>query len=536
VDSDGDLDVLSASLYDTKIAWYENDPNQNFTAHTITTDAVGVQMVFAADVDGDGDMDVLSAFSNTIAWYENDPNRNFTAHTITTAIYGAESVFAADVDGDGDMDVLSASYWDNMIAWYKNDGREKFTANSITTEAYGAYSVFAADMDSDGDMDVLSASYRDYTIAWYANDGSENFTAHTITTEAYGVVSVFAADIDGDGDMDVLSASEFVGTAWYKNDGSENFTAHTIDEGSSRSVLAADVDGDGDMDVLSTSSPADIAWYENDGSENFRAHANFPYANGVNSVFAADVDGDGDLDVLSASHGDNMIAWYENLAVDFGDAPAPYHTMHGEDGARHTATGPRLGDNRDFESDGTHSVTADADDTTGTDDEDGVSFALIRAGQLGASVTVNVQNDPNAKLDAWIDFNGDGDWDDPLEQIADNVSVADGNNVIIFDVPGWATEGQTYSRFRLSTAGDLAPDGAAADGEVEDYFVTIAPYCVVDFEDLDYFVNQWLVSGDVEANFDWDDNPVPDNRVDLYDFSYLTFYWMMWCPEGWPWE
>jgi hypothetical protein len=301
-------------------------------------------------------------------------------------------------------------------------------------------------------------------------------------------------------------------------------------------VFAGDVDGDGDMDVLSTSSPGVIVWYENDGSQNFSVHVVFRYADNANSVFAGDVDGDCDLDVLSASGGDNTIAWYENLAVDFGDAPVPYPTMLSEDGARHTATGPMLGVYRDVESDGIHSAQADADDTTGKGDEDGVSFGLIRAGQLGASVTVNVYNDPNAKLDAWIDFNGDGDWKDPLEQIADNVSIARGANIIIFDVPSWATEGQTYARFRLSTAGDLAPDGAAADGEVEDYFVTIAPYCVVDFEDLDYFVNQWLVNGDVEANFDWVDNPVPDNRVDLYDFSYLTFYWMMWCPEDWPWE
>jgi hypothetical protein len=233
-----------------------------------------------------------------------------------------------------------------------------------------------------------------------------------------------------------------------------------------------------------------------------------------------------------------MIAWYENLAVDFGDAPAPYPTLLSEDGARHTATGPVLGAARDIESDGTHSAQADADDTTGTDDEDGVSLGLIRAGQLGAGVAVNVFNcnEPNAKLDAWIDFNGDGDWKDPLEQIADNVSIARGANIIIFDVPSWATEGQTYARFRLSTAGDLAPDGAAADGEVEDYFVTIAPYCVVNYWDLDYFVDQWLVGGDAEANFDWDDNPVPDNRVDFYDFNYLASYWMTWCPEGWPWE
>ena len=69
------------------------------------------QSVFAADVDGDGDMDVLSAsfVDDKIAWYENDGSESFTAHTITTDADGARSVFAADVDGDGDIDVLSAS-------------------------------------------------------------------------------------------------------------------------------------------------------------------------------------------------------------------------------------------------------------------------------------------------------------------------------------------------------------------------------------------------------------------------------------------
>ena len=53
------------------------------------------------------------------------------------------------------------------------------------------------------------------------------------------------------------------------------------------------------------------------------------------------------------------------------------------------------------------------------DDEDGVTFGTIRVGQLGASVVVNVQNAPGtAKLDAWIDFNGDGCWGGPFERIA----------------------------------------------------------------------------------------------------------------------
>jgi hypothetical protein len=69
--------------------------------------------VFAADVDADGDLDVLSASrdDDKIAWYENtDGVGGFgTQRVISTAADGTHSVFAADLDGDGDPDVLSAS-------------------------------------------------------------------------------------------------------------------------------------------------------------------------------------------------------------------------------------------------------------------------------------------------------------------------------------------------------------------------------------------------------------------------------------------
>ncbi|MCH7752292.1 MAG: hypothetical protein IH898_09085, partial [Planctomycetes bacterium] len=101
------------------------------------------------------------------------------------------------------------------------------------------------------------------------------------------------------------------------------------------------------------------------------------------------------------------------LASDFGDAPLPYPTTLAEGGAEHVITvgAPKLGATVDAESDGTHSASADADDTTGAtpDDEDGVTFGTMMVGALGATLTVNVQG-AVGKLDAWIDFNGDGSW------------------------------------------------------------------------------------------------------------------------------
>ena len=90
---------------------------------TITTSAERAHGVYAIDLDGDGDADVLSAsvYDNKIAWYENQGGGVFGGQqVITTSADGATSVYATDLDGDGDADVLSASWNDDKIAWYEN--------------------------------------------------------------------------------------------------------------------------------------------------------------------------------------------------------------------------------------------------------------------------------------------------------------------------------------------------------------------------------------------------------------------------------
>src|SRR5690606_20612285 len=97
--------------------------------HTISTEANGVGSVHSVDLDGDGDLDVLSASrdDDKIAWYENQGEGLFgDQQVISTQADDARFVYTADLDGDGDMDVLSASYDDDKIAWYENLGEGFF--------------------------------------------------------------------------------------------------------------------------------------------------------------------------------------------------------------------------------------------------------------------------------------------------------------------------------------------------------------------------------------------------------------------------
>lgn len=162
------------------------------------------------------------------------------------------------------------------------------------------------------------------------------------------------------------------------------------------------------------------------------------------------------------------------IEADFGDAPdLGYPTLLNVNGARHTvAPGIHLGALIDFEMDGLPSSAADGDDTANAADEDGVLFSRWLAGQPAG---VQVIASTNGFLSAWVDFNANGTWSEPGEQVLASTSVAPGTNVFSFIVPGGALPGQTFARFRFSTATNLSFDGAAPDGEVEDYRITIDP-------------------------------------------------------------
>ncbi len=184
LDGDGDMDLISTSSFDDKVAWYENDGSGGYGAQQ-TISSSGVNSVdnplaaYAADMDGDGDVDVLVSSSSSggasgsgVLLYENDgaADLSFTGRRIGSTASTPTSVYAADVDGDGDVDVLSASSGSGVV-FHESDGAAdpSFTPRSVTVPNTTASSVYPVDVDGDGDLDVFSASSfpNDGTIAWY---------------------------------------------------------------------------------------------------------------------------------------------------------------------------------------------------------------------------------------------------------------------------------------------------------------------------------------------------------------------------------
>jgi uncharacterized repeat protein (TIGR01451 family) len=172
------------------------------------------------------------------------------------------------------------------------------------------------------------------------------------------------------------------------------------------------------------------------------------------------------------------------LGSDYGDAPISLVSIdaaltniyasasHQNDGA--TFLGLRV----DSETANQPNPNADGDDNAGTpNDEDGVTFPMVgntRVLSATASNTLTIKASVIGILNAWIDWNQDGDWTDPNEQIAIDRNFSAGDNSLSVTVPDAAPHGATYARFRFSTTPGLLSTGdTQSNGEVEDYRVNI---------------------------------------------------------------
>ena len=358
IDGDGDLDLVSASLLDDKIAWYENvDGAGSFgPQQVVSSEAGGAQSVIAADMDGDGDLDLASPSAGV--FFGNNGMKDgcgvYYGNNATCA--GCDGVpysgKVADVcgvcGGDGSgcrgcnfIPIPLGGVWFDGCgvcggpAGISTCGTPCIASSSAVYDCFGvcngtAYidecgmcvegmtpNTFGAFKDSCGDCfggDTWRDSCGDCHGSNSRRDDCGICGGNNSHMDSCGVC--FGGERSNDNKI-----------VWFENTdgagffGPQQVVSCVVD--GAQSVIAADIDGDGDLDLASASLLDDkIAWYENtDGAGTFGPQQVVSTAaDGAQSVIAADMDGDGDLDLASASQWDNKIAWYENTdgAGSFG--------------------------------------------------------------------------------------------------------------------------------------------------------------------------------------------------------------------------
>lgn len=236
-------------------------------------------------------------------------------------------------------------------------------------------------------------------------------------------------------------------------------------------------------------------------------------------------------------------------AVDYGDAPdtqagtltGNYQTLPSDNGASHilgVANAPYLGACVDSDSNTAQNEAATADDlgaaagvtpavTTGScvdsgDDEDGVVLNGELKQATPTSIAVTASSGTNACiLNAWIDYNQDGIFSNNAEKIASNQTIAPSATTNLTPtVPVDAMTGVTYARFRCASSGGLNSTGAAVDGEVEDYQISIAPNLIN--SPVDYGDAPDVEAGESHADYSTTEaNNGPSHVIGLAGSPYL---------------
>ncbi len=168
-----------------------------------------------------------------------------------------------------------------------------------------------------------------------------------------------------------------------------------------------------------------------------------------------------------------------NDEFDFGDAPTAAQSGFAGSyvsGSKFAQFGYSLGAAIDGDPASQPTATANGDDADAEgDDEDGVTLPSVLVTSTTATITVNANltSTPTGGLYGWVDFNRDGDWSDPGEQVFTNVALSNGNNNLVFSVPVTATPGGSFARFILTNNPISGPGDSANIGEVEDYAIQI---------------------------------------------------------------
>ena len=368
LDRDGHPDLVSAAAAGSgpsQLRLWRNpgDPFTNTwpTGHTLTTAAISLTAVAAADLDSNGTPDLVSAGRDGLLRLWDNPltgTQPFTtpwpAPALITAAHPISRVLVADLDRDGRTDIIAAltngptgtlKTWHNPAAPFSNTWTVSRTIADLTATIA---SLALGDVDNDGAPDLAVGLSDGRLIVWRNPlTGTQPFTtawplSTTVADLAHPIVALALDDSDHDGYRDLIAAAAHSSTTLtvWRNPGqpfSSGWASHTVGAaiGSGFALVAADFNRDGDTDFITAQGDpaADTGHLQFWANLLIRSAPRFQppnvshttndplYDYGLHAQAVHDLDHDGLADIVVATLGGDLIILHNDGTPFSGDWP-----------------------------------------------------------------------------------------------------------------------------------------------------------------------------------------------------------------------
>ncbi len=173
LNGDGNMDVVCAAWTGNAIMVFygSGGSDPSWASETIDPNCTAAHGTRACDIDNDGDLDIIGASINNsrLYLYRNDgaSSPSWSRETLGS-IAGTSMVRLGDIDGDGDQDAVASSWGNAGVAWWENtENGTIFLKHVVKIGGQATSWAMPGDMDNDGDLDVVSVRYQQGSLYWY---------------------------------------------------------------------------------------------------------------------------------------------------------------------------------------------------------------------------------------------------------------------------------------------------------------------------------------------------------------------------------